>query len=111
MKCSLAKTGAVKVGVAACPLRVCTIHRLQSPFTESGPLMFLPWAGGNGAFTPQVGSSGLLSPGVPYQTILTRTSSPAAIQAKTLLCKVPAGEADVSIVIGGVAQVLPWSVE
>src|ERR1700736_3641915 len=109
MKCSLAKTGAVKEGEAACPLSVCTIHRLQSPFTESGPVMVLPWAGGNGAFTPQVGSSGLLIPGVPYQTILTRPSSPAAIQAKTLLCKMPAGEPDVSVVIGGGAQVLPWA--
>src|SRR2546423_12531622 len=110
MKCSLAKTGAVKVGLAACPLSVCTIQRLQSPFTESGPLMFLPWAGGSRAFTPQVGSPGLLTPGVPYQTMFTRPSFPAAIQAKTLLCKVPAGEPDVSIVTGA-AQVLPWSVE
>src|SRR2546423_2966971 len=77
-----------------------TIQRLHRPFTESGPLMFLPCAGGKGAFTPQVGSSGLLMPGVPYQTTLIRPSSPAAIQAKTLLCNAPSDEAEVSIWIG-----------
>src|SRR6266567_1738489 len=81
LKCSLARIGAVKVGVAACPFKVCTIHRLQSqPVQESGPLE------GFGA-----------TPGVPYQAMSTRPSSPATIQANTLLWRVPAGEPDVLI--------------
>src|SRR5438552_18669513 len=90
IKCSLARIGAVKVGVAACPFNVCTIHRLQSqPVQESGSLE------GFGA-----------TPGVPYQAMSTRPSSPAAVHANTLLWGVHTGEADVSIWIGA-AQVLP----
>src|SRR5437660_11183767 len=56
IKCSLARIGAVKVGAAACPFSVCTIHRLQSQAVqESGPLE------GVGA-----------TPGVPYQAMSTR---------------------------------------
>src|SRR5438045_8556555 len=76
IKCSLARIGAVKLGVAACPFNVCTIHRLQSQAThESGPLE------GFGA-----------TPGVPYQAMSTRPSSPATAQANTLLCSVPTGD-------------------
>jgi hypothetical protein len=42
--------------------------------------------------------------------MLTRPSSPALIQANTLLCKTPSGEPEVSIVTG-VLQVCPSSVE
>src|SRR2546426_9698919 len=49
-------------------------------------------------------------PGVPYQTMSTRPSSPAAIHVNTLLCRVPAEEPDVSICMG-VDQVFPSSVE
>src|SRR6266852_3423730 len=94
IKCSLAWIGAVKVGTAACPFNVCTIHRLQRQVVhESGPFE------GFGA-----------RPGVPYQAMSTRPSSPATVQAKTLLWSVPTGEPDVSILIGA-AHVLPWSVE
>src|SRR2546426_10543149 len=76
IKCSLARIGAVKVGVAACPFSVCTIHRLQSQAVqESGPLE------GFGA-----------TPGVPYQAMSTRPSSPATAQAKTLLWRGASGE-------------------
>src|ERR1700751_1370034 len=92
IKCSLARIGAVKVGGAACTFNVCTIHKLQSQAQESGPLE------GFGA-----------TPGVPYQAMSTRPSSPAAGQANTLLWRVPTDEPDVSILIGA-AQVLPWSV-
>src|SRR5437773_1106055 len=94
LKCSLARIGAVKVGLAVCPFNVCTIHRLQSqPVQESGPLE------GFGA-----------TPGVPYHAMSTRPSSPATAQANTLLWSVPTGEPDVSTWIGA-AHVLPSSVE
>src|SRR5947207_14838563 len=90
IKCSLARIGAVKVEVAACPFNVCTIQRLQSqPVQESGPLE------GFGA-----------TPGVPYQAMSTRPSSPATGHANTLLWRVPTGEPDVVILIGA-AQVVP----
>src|ERR1700736_2387667 len=68
--------------------------------------------GGNGiaVFDPQAGSFGFESVGVPYQAMFTRPSSPALIQAKTLLCKTPSGDPEVSICIG-VDQVLPSLVE
>src|SRR5437016_13223518 len=89
IKCSLARIGAVKVGAAACPFSVCTIHRLQSQAVqESGPLE------GFGA-----------TPGVPYQAMSTRPSSPAAFQANTLLCSVPTGA--LSGMAIGAAHVLP----
>ena len=50
------------------------------------------------------------TPGVPYQAMSTRPSSPAAIHAKTLLCKVPAEEPEVFICMG-VDQVFPSLVE
>src|SRR5439155_22683452 len=94
IKCSLARIGAVKVGVAACPFSVCTIHRLQSQeVQESGPLEGLGE-----------------TLGVPYQAMSRRPSSPATAQANTLLWSVPTGEPDVSIRIGA-AHVLPSSVE
>src|SRR5438270_11707668 len=94
IKCSLARIGAVKVGAAACPFNVCTIHRLQSQLLEeSGPLE------GFGSI-----------PGVPYQAMSTRTPSPATAQANPLLCRVPTGEADVLIGIAA-AQVLLWTRE
>src|SRR5437867_12917532 len=84
IKCSLARIGAVKVGVAACPFNVCTIHRLQSQAVqESGPLE------GFGA-----------TPGVPYQAMSTRPSSPATAQANTLSWRAPPGGPDVLIGIG-----------
>src|SRR5436305_14599397 len=84
IKCSLARIGAVKVGVAACPFNVCTIHSLQSQAAqESGP------PDGFGA-----------TPGVPYQAMSTRPSSPATVQANTLLWSLPPGEPDVPIWIG-----------
>src|ERR1051326_6061100 len=90
MKCSLASIGAVNVGVAACPFNVCTIQRLQSqPSQESGPLDVF------GAM-----------PGVPYNALSPRPSSPATVHANTLLLKVPTGEPDVIILIGA-CQVLP----
>ena len=73
--------------------------------------MFL--AGGVGgveAVCPQVGSLGFESAVVPYQAIFTRPSSPALIQAKTLLCRTPSGEPEVSIIIG-VDHVFPSLVE
>src|SRR5438045_9576989 len=94
IKCSLARIGAVKLGVAACPFNVCTIHRLQSQAThESGPLE------GFGA-----------TPGVPYQAMSTRPSSPATAQANTLLCSVLTGDPDVSICLGA-AHVVHCSVD
>src|SRR2546430_14720234 len=83
IKCSLARVGAVMVGVAACPFSVCTIHRLQSQAVqESGPLE------GFGA-----------TPGVPYQAMATRPSSPATAPAKTLLWRGPPGGTTVLILI------------
>src|SRR5438132_11173055 len=69
-KCSLASVGAAKVGAALFALADWPSHRLQSPWTESGPvqpLFAVPAA-----------------PGVPYQAMSTRPSAPAAAQAKTL---------------------------
>src|SRR2546426_2185052 len=84
IKCSLARIGAVKVGVAACPFSVCTIHRLQSQAVqESGPLE------GFGA-----------TPGVPYQAMPTRPSSPATVQANTLFWRAAAGGPPALILIG-----------
>src|SRR5260370_30310324 len=86
IKCSLVRIGAVKVGVAACPFNVCTIHRLQSQAVqESGPLE------GFGA-----------TPGVPYQAMSTRPSSPATAHANTLLWREAPGETHVLILIGEV---------
>src|SRR2546430_17027437 len=93
IKCSLARIGAVKVGVAACPFNVCTIQRLQSqPMQESGP------SEGFGA-----------TPGVPYQAMSTRPSSPATAHANTLLWRVPPGGPGVAILTGA-AHGVPSSV-
>src|SRR5258708_12454719 len=83
IKCSLARIGTLKVGVAACPFNVCTIHKLQShPVQESGPLE------GFGA-----------TPGVPYQAMPTPPSSPATVHANTLLWRVPPGNPPPSILL------------
>src|SRR6476660_6713814 len=95
IKCWLAWIGAVNVGVASWPFNVCAIQTLQSQVAphESGP------------------AEGCVGcPGVPYQAMLTRPSSPATAQTKTFVCRTPNGDPLVSIVIGA-AQVLPWSVE
>src|SRR5438270_9781552 len=115
MWCELARTGAVKTTPSeSCAFSDCTIQTLQRPLTASGPLMFFPPAGGGRtALLPQPKSAApprSNSDGVPYQTMFTRPSSPALIHAKTLLCKTPSGEPEVSIVIGAL-QVFPWSVE
>ena len=95
MKCSLASTGAVNVGDAECALVEIVYHTLQLQVAgqESGP---------------RDGKLG--APGVPNHAMPIRPSSPAAIHGMTLVCNVPAGDAEVSMVIG-VAQVFPWSVE
>src|ERR1043166_7791081 len=100
--CELARMGAVKVGLASCAFKLWTNHKLQrASVVASGPLMFrLGGAGrGNGTsvFDPQAGSFGFESVVVPYQAMFTRPSSPALIQAKTLLCNTPSGDPEVSI--------------
>src|SRR5437660_9216455 len=85
----------MNVGVALCAFVLVIYQRLQSQFDpqESGPSL------GNGGW-----------PGVPYHAMPTRPSSPAAIQAKTLVCNVPTGDPEV-LIVAGADQVLPWSVE
>ena len=83
------------MGVALCAFVLMTYQRLQSQFDpqESGPAL------GNAGW-----------PGVPYHAMPTRPSSPAAIHAKALVCNVPTGDPEVSIVVGA-DHVFPWSVE
>jgi len=79
IKCSLARIGAVKVGVAAVPVQC--LHHPQAPVAGGARVGALD---GFGA-----------TPGVPYQAMSTRPSSPATVQANTLLWRVPTGEPDV----------------
>src|SRR5579872_5835919 len=84
LKCSLARIGCVQVFPSSSD---CTIHRLQSPLTKSGPPQLLQVAG------------------VPYQATSSRPGSPAAIQAKTLLFSPGVG------ICCGADHVLPSSVD
>src|SRR5437588_7378378 len=86
-KCSLASVGAVKVGAALFAFADWTSQRLQSPFTESGPVQ------------PLFAVPALA--GVPYQEISTCPAAPATAQAKTLFESPGVG------ICTGVVQVVP----
>src|SRR5436190_14419861 len=99
--------GAVNVGFAACPFSVCTMYTLQMPFVvESGPPSAVPVLPGGGVRPgAQLGSLGFAAVGVPYQAMSRRPSSPAAGQARTLLCRPGVG------IVSGFDQWFPSSVE